>query len=41
MYWTLSGATTDVEEAHVFTDASVPPFFKQSLEQPYIEKIYI
>lgn len=41
MYWTLSGSTTDVEAAHVFTDASVPPFFKQSLEQPYIEKIYI
>ncbi len=41
MYWTLSGATTDVEAAYVFTSATVPDFYKQSLEQPYIEKIYI
>ncbi len=41
MYWTLSGSTIDREAAYVFTDATVPDFYKQSLEQPYIEKIYI
>lgn len=40
-YWTLSGSTIDVDKAYVFTDATVPDLFKGSLEQSYVEKIYL
>lgn len=41
MYWTLSGSTINFDKAHVFTESTVPDFFKQSLNQPYIEKVYV
>lgn len=39
MYWTLSGGTVDIEKAHVFTEETVPTFFQQSLEQPYVQRV--
>ena len=41
MYWTLSGSTLDINSAYIFTDNTMPDFYKQSLDQPYIEKLYI
>lgn len=41
MYWTWSGATVNFDDAAIFTDETMPSFFKQSLAQPYIEKIFI
>jgi hypothetical protein len=41
MYWALSGATLDEDKAYVFTDATMPDFYKQSLEQPYVEREYV
>lgn len=41
MYWTWSGATVNPDDAAIFTDETMPSFFKQSLNQPYVEKVYI
>lgn len=38
-YWTLSGSTANIDLAVIFTKETVPDFFKQSLEQDYIELI--
>ncbi|MGR6838507.1 hypothetical protein ACU5DF_05075 [Aliivibrio wodanis] len=36
-YWTLSGSTTILEDAAVFSMDSMPDFFRQSLTQDFIE----
>lgn len=36
-YWTFSGSTTVFEDAAVFTMESMPDFFRQSLNQEFIE----
>lgn len=36
-YWTLSGSTTAFENAAIFTMDTMPDFFRQSLEQDFIE----
>lgn len=40
-YWTLSGSTTIFEDAAVFTMDSMPDFFRQSLNQDFIELLPI
>ncbi|OCH16657.1 MULTISPECIES: hypothetical protein [unclassified Aliivibrio] len=40
-YWTLSGSTTIIEDAAVFTMDSMPDFFRQSLKQDFIELLAI
>jgi hypothetical protein len=39
MWWTMRGATLIESEATVFTDATMPPFFADSLNANYIEKV--
>lgn len=40
-YWTLSGSTTVLEDAAVFTIDSMPDFFRQSLNQDSIELLAV
>ncbi|MDN3679723.1 hypothetical protein QWZ04_05205 [Vibrio tapetis subsp. quintayensis] len=40
-YWTLSGSTTIFENAAIFTMDTMPDFFRQSLEQDFIDLLPI
>lgn len=41
MYWTMRGSTVNFDEATVFTEATIPPLARQSLNHSSIERIYI
>lgn len=41
MYWTWSGATVCIDDAAIFTESTVPDLFRPSLNQPYVERIYL